>query len=123
MLSPIQITIVGFAIIVVCGVIRRYLKNDIRRGPMILWLLLWFAIAVAVIAPQTTEILARLFSVGRGVDVVIYLAIIVIIFLQYRAWTRLEKVDRAITAVIRTTALQALDQTPRETQPDSNSRE
>ncbi len=121
----VQIVIVAFALFAALSAGRRYFKKELRAGPLLAWLLLWFAIVVAVIAPQTTELLARILGVGRGADVVIYLSIVALFYLMFRVLIRLEKMDRAITAAVRAVALRELDRDSEQTEnePGAHSRE
>lgn len=123
----VQIVIVAFALFAALSAGRRYFKKELRAGPLLAWLFLWLAIVVAVIAPQTTELLARVLGVGRGADVVIYLSIVALFYLMFRVLVRLEKMDRAITAAIRAAALRGLDperdSEQTENQPGAHSRE
>ena len=106
----IQAVIAVFAAVAIGGVIRRFARGELRRRQLVGWTSLWTAIAVAVLVPTTTETLARMLGVGRGVDVVLYLSVVFLIHLQFRTWTRLERMEREITFAVRAAALRDLDE-------------
>ncbi len=105
----IQFLIVLFVVFASVSVFRRLIKKEISHGVATGWLLLWLLICIAVLLPWTTEWVARLLGVGRGVDAVMYLSIVVLFFLQYRTLLRLEKMDHAITEAVRGTALKEFE--------------
>jgi len=49
--------------------------------------------------------LATLTGVGRGVDVVIYVAIIILFYLLYRLYIKIENIEREITLIVREIAI------------------
>lgn len=110
----IQLLIILFVIFAVGSVFRRLMKKEISRGVAAGWLVLWVAVCVAVLLPRTTEWLARLLGVGRGVDAVLYLSVVVLFFLQYRTLLRLEKMDHAITEAVRGAALREFEKGEKE---------
>jgi len=101
----IQILIVIFIVFAVVSLLRRFLRKEISLLPALGWLGLWLAVAVAVLIPQTTEILARFLGVGRGVDVVLYLSVVFLFYLQFRTLLRLERTEQNITKIVRSAAL------------------
>lgn len=72
--------------------------------------------AVSVIWPQIVSELAHLVGVGRGTDLVLYLAIVAFLASQVTASKRRAALDRKITALAREVALSSarLPKSPRE---------
>jgi hypothetical protein len=101
----IQLLILFFVLFAVVSVFRRLVKKEISRGVATGWLALWVLICIAVLLPRTTEWVAEMLGVGRGVDAVMYLSIVVLFFLQYRTLLRMEKMEHAITEAVRRDAL------------------
>ena len=97
----IQILIVAFVIFALSRTVVRFREGTLTSGWLILWSAVWVAVAVAAILPQTTSWFARLLGVGRGVDAVIYLSIIVLFYLVFRVFLRLQRLDHDITLVVR----------------------
>jgi len=54
-----------------------------------------------VALPQATSWLAELVGVGRGVDVAIYLSVVILFYLTFRLFVRLEKIEHNITLLVR----------------------
>jgi hypothetical protein len=97
----IQIFILAFVAFALWRTVGRFRAGELKLSALILWSLFWLALAVATVLPQSTSWLASVVGVGRGVDVVIYLAIIVLFYLVFRIFLRLEKIEHDITLVVR----------------------
>jgi small membrane protein len=73
--------------------------------------LLWFAAAAAVFRPEMTVLIAKALGIGRGADLVLYLFIIGCLGAALYFYGRIVKLEKAITALVRQSALQDKAQT------------
>ncbi|PIW95802.1 hypothetical protein COZ84_01545 [Candidatus Kuenenbacteria bacterium CG_4_8_14_3_um_filter_39_15] len=64
------------------------------------------AVGVAFITPESLTKIANILGIGRGADLVLYLAVVVVFYLMFRIFIRLEKMERDITKVVRKNALE-----------------
>lgn len=55
--------------------------------------------------PQTTDVIASKLGVGRGVDVVIYVSLMVLFYVVFRLFIKIEEVEREITTLVRKLAI------------------
>ena len=69
------------------------------------WVIFWCLAIVAVVWPRSTSTLAEFFGIGRGVDLIIYIALAVIFFLLFRLHVKIESIGRVITKVVREEAV------------------
>ena len=69
------------------------------------WCLFWLTAAGAVWRPDATTMLAGLFGIGRGTDMVLYIALAVIFLVLFRLHIKLEKMSREITTIVREAAI------------------
>ena len=72
--------------------------------PPMLFLLLG-AGAIAVIFPETTQDAAELVGVGRGADLVTYVAIVAVMFVLLHYYTKFIELQRQLTQVTRELAI------------------
>lgn len=79
------------------------------RGALF-WLLCIVAADIAVIQPEITTTIANRFGIGRGVDFVVYLSIILIFFILFRLHLKVESISRDITELIRQRALDEIEE-------------
>ena len=108
-MTVIQIILILFAVFGFAAAVSRYRRGGLPFRQLLLWLVLWLVIAVVVLRPETSTSLAHRLGVGRGADVVIYLAIAAIFYLLFRMFARLEDHERQITRLARELALKDLD--------------
>ena len=79
-----------------------------RRVPAfwaLAWAMVWLGAGIVVLLPQTADMLARLVGVGRGADMVMYLALVLLFYLLFRLYAKLEGMEREISVLVRKIAL------------------
>jgi hypothetical protein len=109
-MSAIQIVLVAFAAFALTRVVLRFRRGGLPFVHLALWSVFWLAVIVAVVQPETTSRVARFLGVGRGADVVTYLALVLLFYLLFRMFGKLEDLERQITRVVRAAALKDLDE-------------
>ena len=97
----IQIFIISFAAFAVWRTMSRFREGALGRAALVSWSVFWVAVAVAVALPQSTSWFASFVGVGRGVDAAIYVSVVVLFYLMFRIFLRLEKIEHDITLVVR----------------------
>lgn len=102
---PLQIIISLFVIIVVYRLIAKYREGIIKTSELIGWLAIWLIVAVVFWLPGTTSYLALFFGIGRGVDLAIYIAVLIIFYLIFRLYLKLDKQQSELTKIVRHLAL------------------
>mgnify|MGYP001574194042 FL=1 len=102
----IQILLLLFVAFAILKTVGRAVKRDVTRAQLVFWCLVWLAIASAAIFPQWTVVLANRLGVGRGSDLVLYVAVALLLYIAFRLTVRMERMDRAITKVVRRDALE-----------------
>jgi hypothetical protein len=100
---PIIATI--FLVIADIKVWSKYRDHTLSLIESLLWSLLWLAIGVVFWQPEITSRLALFFGIGRGADLIVYVAIVVIVYLLFRLFVRVDKMDRQMTKLVRSLAL------------------
>jgi len=80
-------------------------RNKINRLELMGWLLLWLGALALVVKPDIASQLASLVGIGRGADLVVYLALVLIFYLLFRLVVRIETLERHITEIVRHSAL------------------
>lgn len=114
----IQVILLAFLVFAVLRTVERYRNRAIPARWFIFWILFWGAVAVAVLVPKTTEYLARAVGVGRGVDAVLYLAVVTVFYLVFRLFVRMERMEADITKIVRELALRGERQETGDKRPD-----
>lgn len=93
-------------LILIWRAIARYRKKDITRQEFFYWLVFWLVISLAVIFLKQID--AWVESLGfeaKGLDVLVYAAVVFLFYLIFRIYIRIEKLEKNITKVVRRIAL------------------
>ena len=101
----IKIVLILFILFVISKVALRYKDKVISLQEFILWTIFWFGVSFVVIFPELTSIVANWLGVGRGVDLVIYISVLILFYLVFRTLVRLDKIEKDITKIVRELAL------------------
>lgn len=97
-----------FGTIVVLIILKNffaYKKKELRTSKFLIYLLFWLSVLLAVIFPEETNKIAHFFNITRGADFFIYISIIVIFYLIFRIYQKLEIIEMSITKIVREIAL------------------
>lgn len=106
----IKIILILFIAWVVGRVIGRWRQRDVGSGEVVLWLIFWLATAAVVIWPQVTDPIAQYLGVGRGADLLVYLAVLVLFFLVFRLLAAVHRIERQLTTITRELAIKRADE-------------
>jgi len=105
----IQILILVFALYAIVAAYGRHRKGHLARPWLLLWVVFWLAVAAVAMVPDVTTKVAAWFGVGRGVDLLFYLAFLAVFYLMFRLFVRLESMEQQITRLVRELALRDRD--------------
>ncbi|MCR4279928.1 MAG: DUF2304 domain-containing protein [Candidatus Komeilibacteria bacterium] len=102
----IQLLVTLFIVLSIVSLITRRQRGQIGNAGFIGWGLLWILIGVAFWLPDTTSFLANMVGIGRGVDLAVYIAIVVLFYLLFRLSLQIKQQQTQITLLARKIALQ-----------------
>jgi len=88
---------------------RRAKQNAIRRIEALGWSVVWIGTTVVIWKPNATTVIANMLGIGRGVDFVLYAAVIVLLFLVFHLHVAHDKLERQLTELVRQQALKDHD--------------
>lgn len=110
-------------IAIIIGILR--LKNGkMSMGMASLWTIIWVIIIWISIFPESTNLLADLTGIGRGLDAALIFGLILSYYLIFKMYGMIENMDKEITLLVREIALQRGDlkeKVDKEYSKDSNS--
>jgi len=101
----LQVIIILFAAFALSRSYLRYRKNTESLLEFLLWIVVWVSVVVVVLVRRITAIPAQIFGIGRGVDVLVYLSIVFLIYSVYRIYSKIEKLEQDMTKLTREIAL------------------
>ena len=68
-------------------------RGRTTRGAGVVWILLWVATGVALAQPGVTQVVAGLLGIGRGADLVFYVAILGALVGFFAAYLRMRRFE------------------------------
>lgn len=105
----LQILISIFVILILWKLFRQWQQEKMTLGIFLAWCFLWLAILLVFWQPEITSYLANFLGIGRGADLIVYLSIVVIFYLIFRIFVRLNKTDQQITKLVREDAIRNVE--------------
>ncbi len=107
----IQILLVIFFLFALAKVVGRFKSGDLSLAGMIGWSIFWILATVVALLPDSTAYLAKIVGIGRGSDLVVYVALVAIFFLVFKLMVRIEILNRDITKLTRKISLDEQNKT------------
>ncbi len=104
-----QILFLIFSTFAIGNVVLRRREGALGPKGMIFWILFWLAADVAMVWPNSTTVIANRLGIGRGADLVVYVALAALFFLLFKLHIKIESVGRDVTRVVRRDALNGAD--------------
>jgi hypothetical protein len=101
-----QIILMLVFIFLLFKTILKLKRQELLFSEAVGWFLLWLFGLVLSFKPDTASYFAKLFGIGRGIDLAIYVALLVLFYLQFRLMIRIEKNSRDITRLTREKTLE-----------------
>lgn len=109
----IQYLLILFVLFALSRLIARAKAHEITTREFLFWFFFWLCAAIVIAWPNSLNRFADILGVGRGVDVVLYAALVVLFYIVFRIFTRIERIERDITFLVRRKALEEKDHAPR----------
>lgn len=92
-------------IFIIYKTVISFKKGNLSKNFTLTWLLLWGGVLFFIFEQNTLIKIAHLVGISRGVDLVIYISIILLFYLIYRIFYNLNKINQKMTKIIREDAL------------------
>ena len=100
-MDPLQILVGIASLFALSRAYLRYRDGKLSGKELLFWTGIWVAVLVVAFHPEITTKLSRYFGIGRGIDLVIYSSIILIFYLLFRIYVKLETLEQDFTKTVR----------------------
>jgi hypothetical protein len=101
----IQFLIVIFALFALSRAVLRFKDNKLTIKELAFWILVWIGVIIVSFLPSITGLLSSFLGIGRGIDVMVYVSIIVLFYLIFRLYVKAESLEKELTFVVRKLSL------------------
>lgn len=109
-----QLLITIFVFFAISRVVLRFSEGKISTVALIGWIGIWSLAELVIWIPAITTVTAKILGIGRGADLIIYGSIVVLFYLVFRIYVKIEDLERQITQIVKTVALKKVNQNPAE---------
>lgn len=105
---------IAFVILSISFSVTLVLTLRRRIGPRVgfAWGLLWLGAAFAVARPEITSDIAHVLGIARGTDLVLYFAILGMLFGFFTFYVRLRRMESDLTRIVRELAIRSAQEPP-----------
>ncbi len=104
----IQFLFLAIVILILARIFWRFGKSEIKLTETLFWSAFWVLAAVAFFVPGFVTRVANLFGIGRGADFAFYIGFVLVFYILFRIFVRLDKIERDITEIVRGKAIEEL---------------
>jgi len=101
----LQILVSLSIVFILYKLFRQRQDGKLSNTAFIFWFLLWLAALLVFWQPEITSYLANILGIGRGADLAVYLSILVIFYIIFRIYVRINKLESQLTKVVRKDAI------------------
>lgn len=101
-----QIGIILFALLMLVRTWQQHARQKVTKQWLVLWAVVWAVIIIVALAPQTADVIASIVGVGRGADLFVYIAILFLLYAEYRTLVRTKKLHEQQTELVRRIAIE-----------------
>ena len=82
-----------------------YKRKNLSDSFFVVWAIFWSGVLVLIFQQDLVSQVAYMLGISRGVDLVIYISLIIIFFIFYRVLVLLNEVDQKVTKIVRKLAI------------------
>ena len=100
-----QIIIIVVSVAVILLVSKRFRNDTLSIGTYIEWLFIWILVILAALFPQISINLASFAGLGRGLDALYILSIIILFYLLFKLYNKIEDQKKRINKLVSELAL------------------
>jgi len=100
-----KVALVLFALFALSKTRKQYREKRVSGHWFSIWTLFWVVVIVVAFLPQTTDLIAHSVGVERGADLIVYCAVVVLVYGLYRVLVNQIKMQREITELVRRGAI------------------
>jgi hypothetical protein len=85
-------------------------KDEVNNAEFVFWIFFWVLAAAAIIFIKSIDrFVAGLGFSATGINVLFYIAVVLLFYIIFRLRLRIEKIERNITKIVREVALKEKD--------------
>lgn len=88
---------------------KKWRDGHLSFAETMAWDAFWVVVAVIAFIPRVTTTVANAVGVGRGADLLVYLALLALFYVAFRLYNKVERIEEDITSLVRELAIEQAD--------------
>lgn len=100
-----KIFLIVFSLFAIARAKKQYEKRQASWYWAVVWSFMWVVVILVALMPQGTDAIAAYVGVGRGADLLVYVAVVFLLYANYRSLVRQQKMSEDITELVRKIAV------------------
>jgi len=100
-----KIFLIVFSLYAIARAKKQYEKREASWYWAVVWSFMWVVVIAVALMPQATDAVATFVGVGRGADLLVYTAVIFLLYATHRSLVRQQKMSEDITELVRKIAV------------------
>jgi hypothetical protein len=105
MIGLIQIFVMVFGLFAFSRAVLRYRGGSIKLGELLFWAGIWLLAMLFALFPGILNWLSNVGGFIRGMDFVVVFSIIILFYLMFRLYVKMDELDQTITKMVREIAI------------------
>ncbi len=105
MIGFIHIFVMVFGLFAFSRAVLGFRRGNIRLAELMFWSGLWVMAILFALFPGILEALSNVGGFMRGMDLVVATSIIMLFYLMFRLYVKLDEIDQTITKLVREIAI------------------
>ena len=104
-MSLLEIFIIVFAFFAISSVLLRFRDKKVSIAETFFWLCVWLGLITLALIPDLLTIFTQSVGISRPVDFAVYLSLVLLFYLLFRLYVKLETLEQDLTKVVREIAI------------------
>lgn len=101
MITLVQVLAILFGLFAFSRVYLRWKEGKLKPVEVLFWGGIWVFAVIFGIFPQTLSLFSDVVGFGRGLDFIIAFSIILLFYLIFRLYVKLDEIDQNVTRLVR----------------------
>ena len=100
-----QVLLIILAILTIVFIYHRLRSKKTTPATFAVWIIAWIIILFFAFKPNISDPLAGLFGIGRGVDLLLVLGLIISLYMNFRLYIKFDDYNQEINELVRELAI------------------
>ena len=101
-----QVIGIFLGILAILWTVLRFKDGKMSLGMLFVWSVIWLIVIFVSIYPESTSLVAQFSGIGRGLDFILILGILLSFYLIFKLYNKLETVEEELADLVRKIAIQ-----------------